>query len=170
MGTIAFVTALVVVLSAWKASKEIRESGGRGQYMKEYYNRALQSSNDLGTSEYAIARIIALDPPLATALESSNTAQISGALKSLSDGLEGTLAPDLLFVSDMNGAIVPSPGTARLPDTEWRASRLFQDLREGNTVRSRFALLGGKGYRIGGSPIRMGDHIVGDGVARRRSG
>ncbi|HVJ14991.1 MAG TPA: methyl-accepting chemotaxis protein [Polyangiaceae bacterium] len=161
MGTIALATALIVLFGGWKASKEIREADALGQYLRKHYNKYLVNSSELGTSEYALARLVSGDPALATALDGGDAAALSTALKRVADALQGTLAPELLLVSDAGGNPSIAPGTRRISETEWRSSRLFQDLREGKTVRGRFAVLGGKGYRVSAAPVRAGDRVVG---------
>src|SRR5687768_1275556 len=85
MGTIALATALVVLFGGWKASTEIRESEGLGQYLRKHYNRYLINSSELGTSEYAIARLFAGDPALAAALDAGDGAALATALKRPAD-------------------------------------------------------------------------------------
>ncbi len=154
MGTIVLATALVVLLGGWKASNEIRESEGLGQYLRKYYTRYLGAGEKLGTSEYALARLVSLDLPLAAALEADDEKQVDAAVKRAADALQGTIAPELFLVSDAAGGILTAPGSDKPKESEWRTSRLFQDLREGKTVRGRFAVIGKKGYRVSGAPIR----------------
>jgi methyl-accepting chemotaxis protein len=161
MGTIALVTTIVVLIGAWKASSEIRQSGDRGQYLKKHYERYLNISNDVGASEFAVAKLVADDPTLAAALEAGDATQINAGIKRAAEALQGTMAPELLAISDAAGNLVVAPGARRIPDSEWRSSRLFQDLREGKGVRARFAVLDRKGYRVSGAPIRRGGQVVG---------
>ncbi len=161
MGTIALATALVVLFGGWKATTEIRESDALGQYLKKHHNNYLVNSTELGTSEYALARLIAGDPSLATALDTADRVQTAAAFKRLVDAVQGALAPGLLFVTDANGNILTAPGSGSVGASEWRNSRLFQDLRDGKPVRGRFAVLAGKGYRVSGVPVRLADRIVG---------
>jgi methyl-accepting chemotaxis protein len=167
MGTIALVTAIVVLIGAWKASSEIRQGGDRGQFLKKHFERYLNISNDNGSGEFAVVKLIANDPALATALETTDAAQIAAGIKRAAEALQGTMAPELLAVSDAAGNLVFPAGARRISDAEWRGSRLFQDLREGKGVRGRFAVLDKKGYRISGAPIRRGEQVVGAAIFGR---
>jgi methyl-accepting chemotaxis protein len=161
MGTIALATALVVLFGGWKASTEIRDADGLGQYLKKHHGNYIVNSSELGTSEYALARLIAGDPTLATALDAGDRAQAAAAFKRLVDAVQGALTPALLFVSDPAGNVTLAPSSDGVALGEWRNSRLFQDLREGKAVRGRFAVLSGKGYRVSGVPVRIDDKVVG---------
>lgn len=161
MVTIAFATAIVVLIGAWKASSEIRQSGDRGQYLKKHFERYLNISSDVGSSEFAVVKLVAADPELAAALEASDTAQVTAAVRRAAEALQSTMSPELFAISDAAGNLVVPTGARRIPDTEWRSSRLFQDLREGKSVRARFAVLAQRGYRVSGVPVRRGEQVVG---------
>jgi methyl-accepting chemotaxis protein len=161
MGTIIAVAMLVVAIGAWKASNQIRESEGLGTYLEKHFKQRLESGQRIGASEYAITKLIASDPELAQQFATADAAAIAEAGNRALDSLQGTVAPDLLMLSDAKGAAPALPNVRRVPEAEWRSSRLFQELREGKTVRAKFALLGGKAYRVSGVPVRSLERVVG---------
>src|SRR5262245_62052659 len=105
MGTIVLATALVVLIGAWKTSLEIKESQSLGTYLRKYLNRYLAAGEELGTSEYAMARLVSLDQPLAAALEAGDGAKVDAAVKRAADALQGTIAPELFVVTDAAGSL-----------------------------------------------------------------
>src|SRR6185503_495682 len=103
MGTIVLVTAVVVALGAWTASEAVQDAEGRGRYLEKHWERHQASGTDLGTSEYVVARLIANDAALGSALEAGDAAQVLDAAKRALESLQGALQPDLLVVSDTTG-------------------------------------------------------------------
>src|SRR5262245_25117690 len=96
MGAIALVAAVVLALGGYGAWNALTETGGRGgPILKKHFLRYKASFADLGTSEYAVARLIAADPTLGQALESAEAAKIVEVAKRLSDALAPTIAPDV---------------------------------------------------------------------------
>jgi methyl-accepting chemotaxis protein len=161
MGTIVLVTTVVVALGGWTASEAVQDAEGRGRYLERHWERHQASGTDLGTSEYVVARLIANDAALGTALEAGDAAQVLEAAKRGLEALQGTLAPDLLVVSDAAGNSFAGGGLKSLKTAEWRGSRLFQDLREGKSVRGKLAIIERQAYRASGAPVKRGDKLVG---------
>jgi methyl-accepting chemotaxis protein len=155
MAVIAAVAAVVLLLGGFAAYNAVTESGGRGgPILKKHFIRYKASFAELGTSEYAVARLIAADPTLAQALEAGEAAQVVEVAKRFSEALAPTIAPDLFTISDATGTVFSGGGLRVLAGGDWRASRLFQDLREGKVVRGEFGIVGKKPYRISGAPVR----------------
>jgi methyl-accepting chemotaxis protein len=160
MGTVILVSTLVAALGAWSASEEVRSTRGEGRYLERHWERYRSAASDLGTAEYAVVRLVAGDPAIVAGLEAADPAPVAEAGKRAVEALQGTLAPDLLAISDAAGVRLGGTGLA-LPESEWRNSRLFQDLREGRPVRAKYAVLGGKAYRVSGAPVRRGERVLG---------
>src|SRR5512134_835860 len=148
MGTIVLVTTVVVALGGWTASEAVQDAEGRGRYLERHWERHQASGTDLGTSEYVLARLIANDTTLGAALEAGDAAQVTEAGKRALETLQGALAPDLFVVSDAAGNTFSGGGLKGLKTAEWRGSRLFQDLREGRTVRGKLAIIERQAYRV----------------------
>jgi methyl-accepting chemotaxis protein len=161
MGTVILVSTLVAAFGAWSASEKVKDAKGEGRYLEKHWNRYKGAANDLGTAEYAVVRLVANDPALSAALEAGDSAPVVEAGKRALDSLEGTLAPDLFAISDAAGNAFSGGGLKELPASEWRGSRLFQDLREGKGVRSKLAVIGRKVYRISAAPVRRSDRVLG---------
>jgi methyl-accepting chemotaxis protein len=161
MGTIVLVTTVVVALGGWTASEAVQDAEGRGRYLERHWERHQASGTDLGTSEYVLARLIANDTTLASALEAGDAALVTEAGKRALETLQGALAPDLFVVSDAAGNTFSGGGLRGLKTAEWRGSRLFQDLREGRTVRGKLAVIERQAYRASGAPVKRGDKVVG---------
>jgi len=161
IGTVILVSTVVAALGAWSASEKEKDAEGRGRYLEKHWDRYKGAANDLGASEYAVTRLVASDPALSAGLEALDSPRVIEAAKRLLDTLQGTLAPDLLTVSDAAGTTISGAGLKQLPAAEWRASRLFQDLREGKPVRAKLAIIGRTPYRISGASVRASQRIVG---------
>ncbi|MBX3129659.1 MAG: HAMP domain-containing protein [Polyangiaceae bacterium] len=162
MGTIIAVSMLVLALGSWAAYDAVTSTGGRGgAVLEKHFLRYKSALADLGTSEYAIARLIAGDPAIAAALDGGAPDQAVDAAKRIVDALQGTIAPDLLTISDATGSTLSGAGLRPIPGAEYRASRLFSDLREGKAVRGKLAVVQGKAYRVSGATIRVDSRIVG---------
>lgn len=159
MGTIVFVSAVVLALGAWTAYDALR-SQGRGLYLKTHFQRFERDLRQTGTSEYAAAGVVAKDPALVTALSSGEPAQALEAIKRLSEVLSGTMAPEVITFSDASGKVIQAPGFDSVPD--YRGTRMFQDLKAGKGIRSELAVIDGDVYRIAGVPIQtQGGSVVG---------
>jgi methyl-accepting chemotaxis protein len=162
MGTIIAVAMLVLALGAWAAYDAVTSTGGRGgAVLQKHFLRYKAGLADLGTSEYAIARLLASDPTLASALEAGEPAQVVEVAKRVVESLQGTVAPDLLTVSDATGSTYTGGGLRPIAGPEYRSSRLFSDLREGKGIRGKIAVIGGKAFRVSGAPVRVGNRVVG---------
>ncbi len=162
MGTIIAVSMLVLLLGSWAAYDAVTSTGGRGgAVLEKHFLRYKSAIADLGTSEYAIARLVAGDPAIVQALDAGDSALAIEAAKRVVDTLQGTVSPDLLTFSDATGTTLSGGGLRPVPSAEYRASRLFSDLREGRAVRGKLALIGGKAYRVSGAPIKAGERVVG---------
>lgn len=162
MGTIIAVSTVVLALGAWAAFDAVRDAEGRGRYLEKHYLRYKAGLSQLGTSEYAVARLVASDPSLAQALGAGDPALVLEVAKRVSESLQATIAPDLLVISDASGSPFAGGGLQAIDAAEWRASRLFQDLRDGKPVRGKLAILSKKAYRVSGAPVRAeGGRVVG---------
>ncbi|MEZ4226333.1 MAG: methyl-accepting chemotaxis protein [Polyangiaceae bacterium] len=162
MGTIIAVAMLVLAMGAWAAYDAVTSTGGRGgAVLEKHFLRYKSALADLGTSEYAITRLLVSDPTLAAALESGEPAQVVEVAKRVVDTLQGTVAPDLLTISDATGSTYTGGGLRPIAGPEYRSSRLFSDLREGKGIRGKIAIVGGKAYRVSGAPVRAGQRVVG---------
>ena len=157
MGAVVAVAAVVLLLGGFGAVNAVTSTGGRGgPILKKHFLRYKSSFAELGTSEYAVARLIAADPTLAQALEAGEAAQVVEVAKRFSEALAPTIAPDLFTISDATGTVFSGGGLRPVAGSDWRASRLFQDLREGKIVRGKFGIIGKKAYRVSGAPVRAG--------------
>jgi methyl-accepting chemotaxis protein len=155
MGAVATVAAVVLLLGGFAARNALTETGGRGEpILRKHFLRYKGSFAELGTSEYAVARLIASDPTLARALEAGEAAQVIEVAKRFSEALAPTIAPDLFTISDATGTLFSGGGLRPVAGSDWRASRLFQDLREGKIVRGEFAIVAKKPYRVSGAAVR----------------
>ncbi|MCB9580895.1 MAG: HAMP domain-containing protein [Polyangiaceae bacterium] len=157
VATIIAVSTVVLALGAWAAFDAVRDAEGRGRYLEKHYLRYKAALAELGTSEYAVAKLIATDPTLAQALNAGEPAQVVESAKRFSDALQSTIAPDLFTISDAAGTTFTGGGLHPVNSAEWRSSRLFQDLRDGKPVRGKIAIIGKKAYRVSGAPVRVGD-------------
>lgn len=155
VGTIIAVSVVVLALGAWAAFRAVTSTGGRGgPVLEKHYERYKSSLASLGTGDYAIARIIAGDPALTQALDGGDATE---AAKRLVEPLQSTIAPDLIVISDAAGTTIQGAGLKTLPSSEYRAMRLYSDLRDGKPVRGKIALINGKAYRVSGATIRRTD-------------
>jgi methyl-accepting chemotaxis protein len=158
--TIIAVTSIVVAVGAWKAAEQVQAAEQRFN-LERPLKRYIDTLAQVGAGEYAVVRLIGSDPALASALALGDAAQLTEASRRLSDALQSSLVPDLFVISDLSGNVTPLAGIARPNDSDWRSSRLYQDLREGRLIRARLAELGGRGYRVSAVQIKQGDRAVG---------
>jgi len=159
MGTIVFVSAVVLALGAWTAYDALK-SQGRGLYLKTHFQRFERDLRQAGTSEYAAVGVVAKDPALVSGLSSGEPAQSLEAIKRLSEVLAGSLAPELITFSDASGKVIPAPGFESVSD--YRGTRMFQNLKAGKGIRSELAVIDGEAYRVSGVPIQApGGGVVG---------
>ena len=156
MGAIIAVSTVVVGLGAWAAFDAMKE-GGEARSLSKDYRRFEASLLWAGAGDYAAARLVAQDPGLVAALENGDQAAAADAVKRLSDALAGSIAPDLVVVSDAAGSFFPAQGVDALGGAAWRGTRLFQDLREGKSIRSKLATIGSHAFRVAGAPIKKGE-------------
>ncbi len=88
MGTIIAVSVVVLALGAWAAFRAVTSTGGRGgPVLQKHYERYKSNLQSLGTSDYAIARVIASDPALGAALDGTDPAVVTEAAKRLMEPL-----------------------------------------------------------------------------------
>ncbi len=162
MGTIAIVSLVVLALGAYASINAVREARHQGRYLAAPFQRYVTQLDTGGSPEYAVARLLAADPGLVTAMEADDFEQAALVMRRLVEPLQGSITPDYLTVSDEAGATLKANGLTPVTEDQWRVSRLFQDLREGKTVRSKIAVIARKAYRVSGAPIRAADgRIVG---------
>ena len=161
VATIIGVTLLVVVGGAWKAAQQVRAAEGAGVQLQRPLKRYFDTLTQVGTGEFAVTRMIATDPAVVAALATGDAAALADASKRIADVLESSIVPDVFLISDINGKVTALPGIKAPTETEWRSSRLFQDLRDGRQIRARLAEISGQGYRISGAQVRSADHMVG---------
>jgi methyl-accepting chemotaxis protein len=155
MGTIIFVSVVVLALGAWAAFQAVTSTGGRGgAVLEKHYDRNISNLAVIGAGDYAAARLVARDPLLVAALESGDADQVAEAAKHLVDPLQSTLAPDLLVISDATGATFSGGGLKPIPSAQYRGTRLYSDLRDGKGIRGKLALINGKIYRVAGAPVK----------------
>jgi methyl-accepting chemotaxis protein len=155
MGTIVFVSSVVLALGAWAAFRALTSTTGRGApIMEKHYDRYLSNLNTLGAGDSAAARLIAGDPGLVASLEANDANQTAEIAKRLIEPLQSTIAPDLIVISDATGATIPIGGMKNIPSAQYRALRIFSDLRDGKTIRGKLAVINGKAYRIAGATVR----------------
>jgi methyl-accepting chemotaxis protein len=161
VATIILAALLVLGLGAWIAFDKLHEAGGEGRYLRRHWERYERLGLDVGASEYGIARVIAVDPTLVTALAGGDGPRVVDTMRRLLDPLHSALGVDLFVVSDASGTPWSVGRLASVDAAEWRESRLFQDLRDGKSVRSKVAVLGDRGYRVSGATIKNGETNVG---------
>ena len=157
VATIIGVTLLVVVGGAWKAAQQVRAAEQTGVQLQRPLKRYVDTMTQVGSGEYAITRMIASDPGIVAALATGDSAGLPDAAKRLGDVLQSSIVPDLFVISDVNGKVTGLPGVRSQTETEWRRSRLLQDLREGRAIRARFAAIAGPGYSISGAHVKSGE-------------
>jgi methyl-accepting chemotaxis protein len=160
VATIIFVTLIVVVGGAWKAAEQVKAAEG-GSNLDRALKRQIDSLTQVGSGEYAVTRLIANDPSVIAALTAADSVALAQAAKRLGEVVDGSLVPDLFLISDVEGKVTPLPGIKAPAAADWKRSRLFQDLREGQPVRGRFAEIDGQGYRISGAQIRSAERVLG---------
>src|SRR6185369_3690700 len=134
VSTIIGVTLLVVVGGAWKAAEQVRAAEGPGVQLQRPLKRYFDTLTQVGTGEFAVTRMIATDPPVVAALATGDATGLSDATKRIADVLESSIVPDLFLISDINGKIITLPGIKAPSESEWRSSRLFQDLRARDAI------------------------------------
>src|SRR5688500_8976622 len=161
LGTIILVSTLVVLCGAYLLSDALRDSRGLGRYLEAHAERYQAMEQDIGQGEFAVVRVLASDPSLALALYNQEEAEVATVAGRLMDQLQGSLAPDLLVISDANGQTYGSAGLKQLDNSDWRGSRLYQDLRAGELVRAKPAIIGKGAYRVSGVPVKLQDRTVG---------
>lgn len=161
LGTIILVSTLVVLCGAYLLSGALRESRGLGRYLEAHAERYQAMEQDMGQGEFAVARVLASDPSLALALNNQEAAEVAAVATRLMDQLQGSLAPDLLVISDANGQTYGGAGLKQLESSDWRGSRLYQDLRAGELVRAKPAVIGKSAYRVSGAPVKLQERTVG---------
>lgn len=161
LATVFAVAAVVLAVGAYSAINAVRVTLARGRYLEKNYVRFRQVLDEAAVGQFAVARLLASDPGLGAALSGGDAATVSGEAKRLAEGLQGSFAPDLLVVSDASGVTVGGLGFGTLPTGAWRGTRLFQDLRDGRTVRGNLAEIERKGYRVAGAPVRGATGVVG---------
>ncbi len=161
MATILAVATVVLALGAYSAFDAVRDAESRGRYLEKHFLRFKATLDDAGTGDYAAARLVAGDPSLAAALGGTDPTAIVDAGKRLAASLQGTVAPDLLVISDAAGTTIGGVGLTTLSSEQWRSMRLFQDIREGKPVRDRLAQIGGSAYRVAGAAVVSGNRVVG---------
>jgi len=161
VATIIGVTLLVVIGGAWKAAEQVKAAEGPGVQLARPLKRYFDTLTQVGTGEFAVTRMIATDPPVMAALATGDSTGLGDATKRIADVLESSIVPDLFLISDVNGKLITLPGIKAPSESEWRSSRLFQDLRDGRPIRARLAEISGQGYRISGSQVKSGDKMVG---------
>jgi len=161
LGTIILVSTLVVLCGAYLLSDALRESRGLGRYLEAHAERYQAMEQDIGQGEFAVARVLASDPSLALALNNQEAAEVGSVTQRLMDQLQGSLAPDLLVISDSSGQTYAGAGLKQLESSDWRGSRLYQDLRAGELVRAKPAVIGKGVYRVSGGPVKLQDRTVG---------
>lgn len=160
VATIIGVTLIVVVGGAWKAAEQVR-AAERPSSLERPLKRYVDTLSQIGNGEYALTRMIASDPGVAAALATADSTALSDASKRIGDVLQSSVVPDIFLIADLTGKVTPLPGIKSPSDTEWRSSRLFQDLRDGRQIRARVGELGGQGYRLSGAQVRNGEKVVG---------
>src|SRR4051812_42264509 len=131
VSTIIGVTLLVVVGGAWKAAQQVRAAEGAGVQLQRPLKRYIDTLAQVGSGEFAVTRMIAIDPAVVSALSTGDVTGLGDATKRIADVLESSIFPDIFLISDMNGKITSLPGIKAPTESEWHSSRLFQDLREG---------------------------------------
>lgn len=161
LGTIILVSTLVVLCGAYLLSDALRESRGIGRYLEAHAERYIAMEQDIGQGEFAIARVLASDPALAQALAGEDENQVVAVASRLMDQLQGSLAPDLLVISDANGRTYRGAGLKELDSSDWRGSRLYQDLRAGELVRAKPAVIAKSACRVSGDAVNLEGHTVG---------
>ncbi len=162
MGTIIAVAMLVLAMGAWAAYDAVTSTGGRGgAVLEKHFLRYKAGLANSGTHEYAVTRLVASDPSLAAALEAGEPPQVIEVAKRVVESLQGTVAPDILTVSNATGSTYVGGGLRPIAGPEYRASRLFSDLREGKGIRGKIAMIKGKPFRVSGAPVKSGGRIVG---------
>ena len=170
MMTIIAVSAVVLALGAYAAFDALESTQTRGNYLDKHFDKFLRKLQKGGAAEYAAARLIAQDPTLTQGLEAGDAAQVLEAVKRLGDPLQGSITPDVLFVTDSTGKAYPVKGSVKVPK-DWQKTRLFQDVREGKPVRGALAIIGGAAYRVSGAAVRgtsgvAGTVVVGQNLTR----
>src|SRR5882724_11557309 len=130
VATIIGVTLLVVVGGAWKAAQQVHAAETSNANLDKSLRRYVDILTQLGNGEYAVTRMIANDPAISSALATADSNALAQAAKRIGDVMEGSLVPDLFVISDLEGRITPLPAVKAPADSEWKRSRLLQDLRE----------------------------------------
>lgn len=155
MGTIIAVSVVVLALGAWTAFRALTSTSGRGgAVLQKHYERYISNLATLGAGDYAAARLMAGDPALVAALEANDADGAALATKRLIEPLQSTIAPDLIVISDATGATISISGLKTIPSAQYRALRIFSDLRDGKGIRGKLAVINGKAYRIAGATVK----------------
>lgn len=161
VATIIGVTLIVVVGGAWKAAQQVRAAAERGSPLERPLKRYFDTLSQVGSGEYGLTRLIAGDPGVVAALATADSTALADSAKRVADVLQSSVVPDLFVLSDLSGKVTPLPGIRGPSDSDWRSSRLFQDLRDGRQIRARVGELAGQGYRLSGAQVKNGDKLVG---------
>ena len=160
LGTVAIVATIVLALGAFASYNALLE-GGRGRYLNTHFGRFRLTLEETGQGDVAGVRLAAGDPGLRAGIESGEPAQVTTATARLSGMLFETLAPDLIIITDRDGSPIKGKGVTSVKN--YRATRLFQDLRGGGLIRNKLAVIDGTAYRVSGSPIHStaGKEVIG---------
>jgi methyl-accepting chemotaxis protein len=159
--TIIAVSLVVLALGAYAALNAVQTEQGRGQYLQGHLDRFTAEIGDAGTAEYVSAQFISSDPALVSALGASDAVKVGAAAQRLSELLQGELKPDLLIISDAAGTTFAGASIQTLSSEDWRATRLFQDLRAGTAVNAKLAVIRNVAYSASGVPVTSGGRVVG---------
>jgi methyl-accepting chemotaxis protein len=161
MGTILVVSGLGLGLGAGAAIHAVSQAKQRGRYLEVPCRRYAASLNAGDSGDQAAAALFASDPGLVAALVAGDAEKIRTEARRLAHSLEGTVAPERAILSDSAGNLYPVGGFQSPYDSQWRDSRMYQDLIRTGELKSRVAMISRSPYRIAGSAIKSGDRIVG---------
>jgi len=154
ISTVALVTAAALVAGAWFAIGAVSEAKQRGRYLEMPFQRYQERIEANDTSGDALAKMIAMDPALVSALEGGDRQAITQATNRLAKALEGTHAPERIVLSDAAGNTFKFGGFEHITSTTWREYKIYQDLIRDGALRGNVAIMARKPYLVNGAPVR----------------
>jgi HAMP domain-containing protein len=159
--TIFGVSVIVLALGAWAAFRAVTEAKEVGRYLEgpfRHYHGTIDSGDD---GAEAVARTLAADPGLTSALASGKSEDIQAAADRLAEPLQGTLTPDWVILSDTAGTTYRVGKFKSLSAEQWREYRSFQDLVKQGSLVKRVGVIAQRPHRIAGAAVRSEGRVVG---------
>ena len=160
IGTVALVSAAVLLGGAVVAISAVSAAKQRGRYLDQPFQRYLARIEAGDDAANAVAQLMASDPGLVAALEAGDDSRVRSAADRLARSLEGTLAPERVILSDAAGNTFPVGKFKGLSTEQWQDYRMYQDLVRGGGLQSSVGIIARKPYLVSGASVRGAQSAV----------